>query len=241
MGHEMMERLIDFWRRSFFIEPIVILSFTFCFTVGLFYHYKNRERFFFLAYFFVGIIIFVQNTIIVVCKILSGKQLAIEQEVANTIFEFTEFVAFYYFFKQCLQNKNLKKVLKIFLCVLLAIIVIFFMGLAFPNYPTNDIKVHSLFINVIEFFLILVMCLAYFHELFTDIPNRNLFKRPSFLIVTSTFFYTILMIPFFLVANDVLLTEIVFYNIFFACHYLLLLILLASISKAFLCKTPITT
>jgi hypothetical protein len=49
------------------------------------------------------------------------------------------------------------------------------------------------------------------------------------------------MIPFFLIAYDVRADEIVIYNILFACHYLLLMILLLSISKAFLCKIPITT
>lgn len=241
MGHEITERLVSFWRRSLFVEPFVVLSFTFCFIIGLIYHYKNKERLFFIVYFFSGLILFIQNTIIIVCQILTGKQLTMHQEAANTFFELTEFLAFYYFFKKCLQNNNFKKYLKISLWVLLTSIFIFYAGLGFPSYKTENIQAHSLFINVIEFFFLFIMCLAYFRELFTDAPTKNLFKRPSFLIVTATFFYTILMIPFFLIANDVLLNATALYNILFACHYILLMILLFSLSKAFLCKMPITT
>jgi hypothetical protein len=50
-----------------------------------------------------------------------------------------------------------------------------------------------------------------------------------------------LMIPFFIIANAIFLNETAIYNILFASHYVLLMILLFSLSKAFLCRTPITT
>ena len=240
MGDEMIERLINYWRSIFFIEPILDLFFIFCFIIGIFYHHKNKERFFFLAYFFSGII-FVPVRLILDCKILTEKQDTILLESANTVFELAEFIAFYYFFRRCLLSNGFKRILRICLYCLLAIFSTFFIMLPFPGYAVHDIRVHSQFVNVIEFFFLFVMCLAYYWELFTDIPIKNLFSRPSFFIVTSTFFYSILMIPFFLIANDVRIEEFQLHNILFACHYLLLIILLISISKAFLCKAPITT
>jgi len=241
MGNEITEQLINFWRRSFFIEPIVILFFTLCFIIGLIFHDKNKERLFFTAYFFSGVVLFVPTTIIILYNILAGKQLTIYHEIANTFFELSEFLAFYFFFKKCLKNVVYRKYLKISLYVLLTSIVIFLTRLTLPGYTSEDIRVHSLFVNAIEFFFLFIMCLAYFRELFTDAPTKNLFKRPSFLIVTCTFFYTILMIPFFLIANDVFLSETAIYNILFACHYVLLMVLLFSILRAFLHKASITT
>jgi hypothetical protein len=232
---------MNFWRRSFFTEPILILFFVFCFLVGLFYHYRDKVRLLFLLYFFSGIILFVPVTIIRVCRIFTEKQTAVLHETVNTIFELTEFVAFYYFFQQCLQNNKLKKVLRMCLYFLLAIMAIFFSRLTFPGYPEYYMRVHSLFINVVEFFFLFIMCLAYYRELFTGVPIKNLFQRPSFFIVTSTFFYTILMIPFFLIAHDVFVSEIEIYDMLFSCHFVVLMVLLFSISKAFLCKIPITT
>ena len=173
MGHDITERLIDFWERSFFIEPLVILSFTFCFVIGLFYHCKNKERLFFTFYFFSGVILFVPTTIINIYNIFTGKQLSIYQEVVNTFFELAEFLSFYFFFKKCLQNHRYHQYLKISLYVLATSIVIFLFGLTLRNYKIETIRMHSLFINVIEFFFLFTMCLAYFRELFTDAPTKS--------------------------------------------------------------------
>src|SRR4030095_10419897 len=154
MGQEIIERLFNFWRRSFFIEPALILSLVICCIIGLFHNYNNKERLFFTVYFFSGVILFVQSTIVIVGEILIGKELTIYQEVANTFFEFTEFLAFYFFFKKCLQNNKYQKYLKISLFVLMISIVIFLIGLTFPKYEKEDIRGHSLIINVLEFFFL---------------------------------------------------------------------------------------
>ena len=241
MGHEIIERLINYWRSIFFIEPVLVLFFIFCFIIGIIYHHKNKVRVFFLIYFLSGFVFFVPLRIIFVYQILTEKQDAVLLESANTLFELAEFIAFYHFFQRCLLGNTARRILHLFFYCLLAISTAFFILLTFPSYTIYDIRVHSLLVNVIEFFFLFVMCLAYYRELFTDIPAKSLSSRPSFLIVTSTFFYSILMIPFFLIANDVRIEELQIHNILFACHYLLLIILLISISKAFLCKAPITT
>jgi hypothetical protein len=176
-----------------------------------------------------------------VCNILTEKQDVILEECSNTIFELGEFVAFYYFFQRVLVSNGVKTILRLCFYFLLAISATFLTMLTLPRYPIYQIRVHSLFINVIEFFFLFVMCLAYYRELFTDTPIENLFSRPSFFIVTSAFFYSALMTPFFLIAPGVRIEEFLVHDILFACHYLLLIILLISIVKAFLCKAPITT
>jgi hypothetical protein len=241
MGREIIERLINYWRKTFFLEPFLILLLIFCLIIGLLHHHKNKERILFTIYFLSGVILFIPTAVIVSFKSLIGKQLMIYQEVGNTFFELTEFLAFYFFFKESLQNHKYQKYFRTAFCILLVSIGIFFIGLTFPTYKAEDIRLHSLVINAIEFFFLFILCLTYFRKLFTDAPTKNLFKRPSFLIVTSTFFYSILMIPFFLIAADLFISEIVIYQTLFACHYILLMILLFSISKAFLCKIPITT
>jgi len=241
MNHEIIGRLINFWRRTFFTEPILLLCFILCFIIGLLYNYKKKERLLFLIYFFIGTILFVSLNIIVAFKLLSGKKYIVYYEISNTIFELAEFSAFYYFFKVCLRTKAFKNILKIFFATLLSIIIVFFIGLTFPEYSQNKIARHSLFINVIEFFFLFAMCLAYFYELLTNIQTTSLYRRPSFFIVTSTFFYSVLIIPFFMLALDIFKTSTTTFYILFGCHLFLLATVLFSISKAFLCKTPITT
>jgi len=240
MDHETINRLLDYWRRTFFIEPIVVLTFIFCFVVALLYHYRQRERILLLFYFFVGILLFIFSNPLLIKKIFSGREEVIAYEIANTTFELTEFIAFYFFFKQCLQSNKVKIVLTPFLISLCLVSASFFIALNFPNYTIENIKKHSLFINVIEFFFLFTMCLGYFYELFVYAPTATLSKRPSFLIVISAFFYSALMIPFFMLAYDIFRFETSTHDILFSFHFLLLIIMLITISKAFLCKTPIT-
>ena len=174
-------------------------------------------------------------------QILTGRVLAIFHECLNNAFVFTEFLAYYFFFTKCLQKPKFKKLTKLFLWVILIIISIFIIKLNSHSYDVIIFEKHSILINVIEFFFILILCLIYFYELLTTPPKIDLYKRPSFFIVTSTFFYSALMIPFFVIAIDVLNMEKKIYDMLFACHYVLLIIMLITILKSFLCKKAITT
>jgi len=240
MNHSITERLIDYLRGIFFIEPALDLFFIFCFVTSIIYHYKSKEKLLFFAYFFSGVL-FVPVRIVLFSSILTEKEDTILLECTNTVFELAEIIAFYYFFRRCLLSNGFKRILRWCFCCLLAIFTTFFIMLALPGYSIYDIRVHSQFVNVIEFFFLFGMCLGYYREVFTDIPVKTLFNRPSFLIVTSAFFYSILMIPFFLIASDIRIEELPVHNLLFACHYILLIILLFSILKGFLCKAPITT
>ena len=240
MPHEITNKLISYYRNNFFTEPILLAVFIFSFVIAIRYNAGEKEIFYFLFYFLVGVLLFL-FTPITFFYILSKRNLAILMEIFNTIFELVEFITFYYFFKKCFQRKEIKKISKLFLICLLIVAAVFFTALNFPTYSIEEIRTHSFFINVLEFFFLALLCLAYFYELFTGTPKLDLSKRPSFLITTSTFFYSVLLIPFFIIARDMLRNESSLFFVLFSCHYLLLTIVLLTISKAFLCRKPITT
>lgn len=241
MDGELINKMIDHWGESFFTEPLLIGTFTFCLIIGCCNHCAEKERFFFLFYFFVGVMLFVIESPIESLHVLTGKRMVVFSETFNTIFELAEFIAFYHFFKECLKNNRFKKIPTVLLTSLLIIVGIFFTRLFFPTYTVDYIRKYSFFINAIEFLFLTVMCLAYFYQLFTVVPKNNLLQRPSFFITTSTFFYSILLIPFFIIAWDMRKMERSAFRILFACHFFLLTIMLLALSKAFLCKKPITT
>jgi len=188
-----------------------------------------------------GILTFIPDRILFACNLLTEKETAILSECSNTIFELAEFTAFYYFFRLCIFNRIFKEILRLCFYSLMVMSIIYLIMLTFPAYTTYYIRVHSLLINVVEFFFLFGMCLAYYRELFTGIPIKNLFSRPSFAIVTSAFFYSILMIPFFLISYDIQIDELAVHDFLFACHYVLLIILLISILRGFLSEAPITS
>jgi hypothetical protein len=241
MFEELIEKLTVHWRRYFFIEPILILILISCFIVGLFNINREKERLFFVLYFFVGTLMFIVFTTLTVVHAMSGRKWAITIEFGNTIFELVEFFAFYQFFKKSLPGKRYDKGLIACLICFCFVVGIFFAGSMFPSYQTEDIRKHSLFINVIELFFIFCMCLTYYYDLFTAVPRVMLIKRPSFFITTSTFFYSVLLIPFLILARDIMITNVLFYHILFAVHLFLLIIVLLTILRAFLLRIPITT
>ena len=241
MQNEIIEKIIIHWRRNYFTEPILILVFIFCFIIGLIYRYKETARAFFLLYFLFGILLFVVMNPVDFFQVITGRKLAVLSEISNTSFELTEFTAFYYFFRKSFRNKKHQKLSKIFLISLCIIVGLFFSALAVPGYAIDSIRKHSFFINVIELFFLAFLCLTYFYELFTDLPKINLAQRPSFFITSSTFFYSVLLIPFFVLAHDMSKMDRQFCNVLFACHYILLTVMLLALSKAILCRTPITT
>lgn len=239
MFHEVIDRLLRHWKANFFTEPVLILTFIFCFIVALRRHYKEKERILFVFYFAMGVTLFVfANTVDIFG--LFGKRSTTFLEVCNTIFELVEFIAFYFFFKKCL-GKRYHRISQIFLLVLLSIMVIFFCGIFLvPSYSLAQIKRDSLTINTVEFLFLGIWCLGYLYEVFRLPSAANLVRRPSFFITCSTLFYSTLLIPFFLVAPEILERERWFANMLFSCHYVLLTILVLTIFKAFLWRKPIT-
>jgi hypothetical protein len=219
----------------------MVLAFICCCIIGLRYHRGERQRIIFLGYSFMGVLLAFLVTAVDYSHILPVRGKIMSEEILNTVFELVEFSCFYYFFRKCLENKKIHKISKAFLITLFVISAFFFTLLFWQEYTLDEIKEHSFFINVIELFFLAFLCLAYFYELFTTPPRINLFERPSFFITTSTFFYSVLLIPFFIIARDLWKQERPLFSTLFSCHYVLLSFVLLSISRAFLRKVPITT
>src|SRR5256885_750745 len=125
MSNETWVALTNFWRRTFFTQPLLISAFLLCFIIGLFRHHWEKQRLLFTLYSFVGMLLFPALTVTEFLTVQTGRSLTIFTETANSVFEFVEFIAFYYFFKQCLRFARAKAILNAFLIILCAIISVF--------------------------------------------------------------------------------------------------------------------
>src|SRR5216110_1563590 len=131
MDQNTMKDLVIFWAKSLFIQPILILAFIFCFITALICHHREKERIFFIPYFFTGVTLFTVANPVILRRIFATNEITIAEETTNTIFELIEFIAFYYFFKKSLHHKRFKKILKLFLMSFLVITLVFFTALGF--------------------------------------------------------------------------------------------------------------
>src|SRR5438046_5144353 len=133
MHHEILEKLTNFWGKTFFIEPILICLFTFCFIISVWRHHNQRVRLAFSVYFFIGLLLFVVSSFVLAFQIYRGRKLAIFSEVSNTIFELAEFIAFYFFFKTSIQGPMFQKVITIFLNMVDVVIRILILSCTFNS------------------------------------------------------------------------------------------------------------
>jgi hypothetical protein len=99
----------------------------------------------------------------------------------------------------------------------------------------------SLVVNIVEFTIFLVAILSYFIELFTKPPTQDLAKSPAFWISSGLFIYILVSLPFLLLAEYIWVESRNLYYLLISLHFLSLSLLLLTISKAFLCREPLTT
>jgi len=239
MNHDALERLLAFWKGSLFFEPFLLSTFIVCFIIGIRYHLGEQERICFVLYFLVGILLLTVPTFVLVFQIYRGREFVIFGQTADTVFVLAEFTAFYFFFKKTIQKKVLQRIFGLYAICLFAATTAFFISMIFCQYSSSEILRYATFINVIEFIFLCTMCLAYFHQLFSTRPEGSILHRPSLFIVISSFLYSIVLIPFFMLIDD-FPAGAGLYGAFFACHYVLLILVLVSVARAFLSKTPIT-
>ena len=118
--------------------------------------------------------------------------------ITNSFICVVELCVYYYFFFRVLQNGIVKHTMKF----LLMVFMIFFVGLII--FKTKKIDSYGHFAGIIgaaEFLFLLLPCFTYYFELFSNKTSEDLLKRPSFWIVTGIFFYSVVSIPYYLIAN----------------------------------------
>lgn len=170
---------------------------------------------------------------------ISKQLLSQYYSLSNTTVALVELLVYYYYFTKVLNNQKIKKAL-IILSVLYTIIVFVFITTKF-FFITHRFSYIGNFIGVIEFCLLLPPCILYFIQILKNVTIEPLLQKPSFWIVLGIFFYSLISIPFYLILSyfkEIHLNNTNLYLVFF--FYLPFAINFIFLSKAFLCKKPLT-
>lgn len=243
MEKTVWERLVTGWTNMHYTGILWFICSLFALIVGIKYYRKDRSYQLFILYclsntFLLNIV----NNFINYSFNLKGIRHVIYLETANTLFALLEITAFFYLFKEILNIKFVKHMIKICWIVFLFFCVIFFWK-TIENKPTeSQITNNSFIINCIEFFMLLFLCLLYFYELLTKETRQviPLTQSPSFWIISGLFFYCIVSLPVLLIGYKLFITNRDLYFIMFSIHYLSLSFLSLCLAKAFSCKTTLT-
>jgi len=159
--------------------------------------------------------------------------------VTNITVALVEFLVYYYFFSKVLYNQKIKSALYIisisFFLVWLTYLFTHF------SFITPRKTYFSYLIGVVEFILLLPPCILFYFQLLKINSSLPLLKRPSFWIVTGVFFFALISIPYYLLNNYIIkeykeyyfILSVAFFYIPFTLNFIFL-------SKAFICKKPLT-
>lgn len=197
--------------------------------------------YYFLSYCCAGFLLFLSGRIRF--ALYTGKESTTRYlETGNVIFALIEYAVFYYYFKTVLRAKLIKAFMLIAMIVLVAVSSLFLFSVFFSNATGSRIMQLSDLIISPELIFLGILCLCYYLELLRKRPSTNLSTSPSFWIVTGLFFYTLVIPPFFLIiSDDFEIQHRTVFDILAVLHYISFAFLFLAITKAILCRKPLTT
>lgn len=229
------------WLSSFYSMPIVILSQIFSIVCGVFFFKKEKLYILFISYAFSGLLLFTLLDLIIRSQDIHGRQLRVVTEISNSTFAWLETITFFSFFSSLLKSKIAKIGMKIFLIIFSGLILFLFLKISDPGFSGKSILAYSSFLTSFQLFFILLLCLFYYSQLFKDITSLSLTNRPSFWIVNSIFFYSLIVVPYFTISHQVFLSDRSIYRVYSFVHYMSLSLVYFSIAIGFLWRKPLTT
>jgi hypothetical protein len=235
---EGFDKLITRWNDAFYGEPFLALSELIAIIIGLIFVRNYRVGQFFLFY-----IIFDFITLIIDLYLMGfSNYTRIEKNtfmgLTNALIAYIELSVYYYFFLKTLNSTRIKMFMKISFYFFTLIMILFLTNKS--QFSHTSQRYLSISVGVLEFFLIIPVCLTYYIELFEN-PLTKLFQRPSFWITTGIFFYAVISIPYYLIFDFlysiqylwfIQISSLLFY-IPFGINFLFL-------TRAFLCKKQLT-
>ena len=232
-----LQKMFDTWTYGTkFGEPIMTICEVFALTICVFYSMKSNVGKVFFCYLLFDFLILLFDYYLMYFSPPEQKKSMVLIYITNSCISEVELGVYYYLFNQILQSVTIKYLMKASFVLFTAFFV---MLILFDR--RDSYRYISGIVGAVEFLLLLVPCFAYYFQLFSITTSEDLLKKPSFWIVTGIFFYSAISIPYYLIGNflqvnkyhfTTQLTTFMFY-IPFSFNLLFL-------TKAFLCKKPLT-
>lgn len=141
-------------------------------------------------------------------------------EAGNTEYSIAELLFFIYFF----YNKQGLNIGKRFIHISFIIYTILTIGFIFSIFLSSmsiyNISRLSIFFNVLEFFLLIFMCLTYYYSSIIKPITSNPINNHAFWLVNSLFIYTSTTLPLIIISEDIRTSLPELYHNMFALHFL---------------------
>lgn len=228
------------FKGSYYLSLFYILTVFVALVFTLIYTKDSRIGRFFIFYLSIDLIIFIIDTYRSNFSSLTLTQRNFFIYLSNTLISVIELTVYVIYFRTILQSRAIKKIINILKFIFLFVLILYTIN-CFPATRFYPIYRFSDLINVSEFIIIIILSLTYYIKLFKDDSKEDLMKRPSFWIVTGIFFLALLSMPYNLISYYLVSKRPWFYEEFIMIiFYIPLSINYIFLTKAFLCRKPLT-
>lgn len=236
-----LERWANFYHRSFYLPAIYILCVIAALISGFIFHRKSKLGKLFLLYLFIDLIIYALDDYYRNFYRLTRASMDVFSTSTNVLVCLVELLVYLSYFQKISRHKKLKKLYSFF--KLLLFLLVFIYGLMLiPQFKFSSTTKITEYIAATEFLMLLIPSFVYYIDLFLKDTEEALFTRPSFWITTGIFLFIILSIPYYSINYYLLSNKYSHYNEITAVFFYVPLILnYFLLTKAFLCRRPLTT
>lgn len=186
--------LIEHFRNTWFTENLVFLLNLF--ALKLCFKRKDLISINFSFYFLANLLVLTISWTIVATTSISSSTKGIIYTDLNTVIEIVELFTYALFFGN-FTSKNIFNPLIVTPFILFLILEIIFLFTRF-SFITTRFRYAFALMNVLEFSILITWSLIYYYKLFNTKSSADLFRRPSFWIVTGIFIFSVISTPFYL-------------------------------------------
>jgi hypothetical protein len=233
------EKFMNFLDQRYYGDVVMTVFELIAIITGFLFLKKDKIGVYFLIYLLCDFYIVLNYWYFELSEIISEKKISFFVNIANVLISLIGFLVYYYFFFKIIHNRFVIKLMKILLLIFI-VLVGAFLTTEF-SFLTNRPAYISDLISSTEFLFLLPPCFIYFYELLKIDSIINLFKRPSFWVVTGIFFNSLVSVPFFLIDRFFFsnhneyrfLILLLFFNVPLTINFIFL-------TRAFLCKKTLT-
>jgi hypothetical protein len=244
MSRTKWENLFALWRQQYYLDFFVIICLLIALVTIIKFRRKEKIYYFFLSYILSAFFLFPICDIITLLLLdLNPKSVSYVTfiETVNIIFALIEYIVLFIFFYSILKFKIIKLLMIVFIPFAIMAVTAFIFKSQNQVLSVSEIRRFDDILISAELLFIGLLCIAYYFELLTKKPSINLIQSPSFWIVSGLFFYCFMTAPFFLVSEWLAFNLKQSYCAFYCIHYISFGTFFLAITKAFLCKKPLTT
>ena len=224
--------------QSFLIQSRAVF-YTNLFTIGcqlialftsLFLLKKEKLAALFLIYSCAAFSLFIINEALLFPK---GEGYVFSEEAGNIIFALIEYLLFFIYFQHILSSSIAKRIRKFFLILFIISVFTYFLYYILKSPSNNMITKFSDFLISSELIFLASLYLVYYFEIFNKRISVRPRTSPSFWIVTGLFFYSVLIAPFFMITEEILVINKKFYHIAFCSSFYLVWVSFSRYFKGF--------